>query len=49
MKGWSGFLMKVMERMVFHSKWSGWIYECISLVSFSIMVNGGANGSYCSN
>ena len=32
--------MKIMERMGFHQKWRGWIYECTSLVSFSIMVNG---------
>ena len=36
--------MKIMERMGFHKKWRGWIYECISLVSFSIMVNGESRG-----
>ena len=34
------FLIKIMERMGFHPKWVGWIYECVSTVSFSIMVNG---------
>ena len=33
-----------MERMGFHSKWVGWIYECISFVFFSIMVNGELRG-----
>ena len=34
------FLIKIMDRMGFHPKWVGWIYECASTVSFSIMVNG---------
>ena len=33
-----------MERMRFHSKWIGWIYECVSFVSFSIIVNGEPRG-----
>ena len=33
-----------MERMGFHSKWVGWMYECISFVFFSIMVNGEPRG-----
>jgi len=33
-----------MERMGFHSKWIWWIYECVSSVSFSIMVNGEPRG-----
>ena len=39
------FLVKLMERMEFHEKWIGWVYECISLVSFSIMVNGEPRGN----
>ena len=38
------FLLKIMERMGFHAKWIGWIFECISIVSFSIMVNGEPKG-----
>ena len=35
------FLIKIIDGMGFHSKWIRWIFECISNVSFSIMVNGG--------
>ena len=38
-------LMKIMERMGFHSRWRGRIYECISTISFSIMVNGESRGN----
>ena len=38
------FLIKIMERMGFHKKWVGWIYECVSTISFSIMVNGEPRG-----
>ena len=38
------FLKKIMERMGFHSKWVGWIFECVSTISFSIMVNGEPRG-----
>ena len=34
------FFVKLMERIGFHEKWIGWVYECISLAYFSIMVNG---------
>ena len=42
------FLVKIMEKMVFHSKWIWWIYECVSSVSFSIMANGEQIGHFVS-
>lgn len=39
------FLVKIMERMGFHEKWIGWVYKCISSISFSIMVNGEPMGN----
>lgn len=39
------FLMKIMERMGFHSRWRDWIYECIRTISFSIIVNGEPRGN----
>ena len=41
---WS-FLLKLMEKMGFHSKWIGLIYECINTVSYSILVNGKPQGN----
>ena len=36
---WS-FLMFIMEKMGFGIKWRKWIFQCISTVSLSILVNG---------
>ena len=33
------FLKKVMERMGFHSRWVGWIMECVQSVTYSALVN----------
>ncbi|WP_369293706.1 reverse transcriptase domain-containing protein, partial [Klebsiella pneumoniae] len=33
------FVSQVMERLGFHSKWVGWIMECISTVSYSYLIN----------
>ena len=34
------FIRKVMERMGFHSRWVGWILECVQLVYYSVLING---------
>ena len=39
-----GFLKKVMEKMGFGEKWVKSIMECISTVSYSILVNGEPKG-----
>ena len=41
---WS-FIEKIMERMGFHEKWISIIMQCISTVSYSMLVNGVAYGS----
>uniref|UniRef100_A0A2N9IE82 Reverse transcriptase domain-containing protein n=1 Tax=Fagus sylvatica TaxID=28930 RepID=A0A2N9IE82_FAGSY len=38
------YLQRVMERMGFHSKWVTIMMECISTVSYSILVNGEPHG-----
>ncbi|RVX23130.1 Transposon TX1 uncharacterized 149 kDa protein [Vitis vinifera] len=35
------FLLKVMQKMGFGSKWIGWMWYCISTVKYSVLVNGG--------
>ncbi|WZZ88076.1 hypothetical protein YC2023_116655 [Brassica napus] len=40
---WS-FLARVLERLGFHPTWTSWIMECIQSVSYSILVNGAAQG-----
>ena len=34
------FLMKVMRKMGFGSKWLGWMWSCISTTKFLVLVNG---------
>ncbi|XP_030930993.1 uncharacterized protein LOC115956857 [Quercus lobata] len=38
------YLVKIMERLGFCEKWVSLVYECISSVSYSILVNGESRG-----
>ena len=38
------YLEKVMQQMGFHQKWVNIIMECISIVSYSILINGEPHG-----
>ena len=40
---WS-FLQQTMEKMGFHSRWVGWILECIRSVTYSVLINGEPKG-----
>ena len=39
------FVENVMKKLGFHEKWIAWIMKCISIVSYSILINGEAHGS----
>ena len=39
------FLLKLMEKMGFDCKWTNLILECISTVSYSVLVNGEPKGN----
>ena len=39
-----GFIERVMEKMGFHEKWISLIMQCISIVSYSVIINGLVNG-----
>ncbi|RVW23944.1 LINE-1 retrotransposable element ORF2 protein [Vitis vinifera] len=43
------FLMKVMRKMGFESKWLGWMWSCISTAKFSVLVNGVSAGFFPSS
>ena len=43
------FLLKVMTKMSFGSKWTCWISWCISLATFSVMLNGSPSGFFWSS
>ena len=45
---WS-FILVVMEKMGFGSKWIGWIRWCISTTCFSILINGSPSAFFQSS
>ena len=43
------FLLKVLQKMGFGSKWVGWMWTCLSSAKFSVMVNGVPAGFFPSS
>lgn len=42
---WS-FFLKIMRDMGFENKWTNWINFCISIVKFSLIINGNPKGFF---
>ena len=38
------FVRAILSKLVFHSKWIEWVMECISMVSYSLLMNGNSEG-----
>lgn len=42
---WS-FILHVQKRFGFCDQWIGWIHQCLSIVSYSVLLNGSAHGLF---
>ena len=38
------FVERVMKRLCFHEKWIEWVLKCITVVTYSVLINGKAQG-----
>ena len=38
------FIKAILTRLGFHPKWIGWVMECISTMSYSVLINGSLEG-----
>ena len=39
------FIQRVMERLGFNTRWINWVMQCITIVSYSVIINGVAWGN----